>query len=224
MSLTILLITVFSISGLLMLSLHFLYASALTDEQKIYPARAKKNQRHTARNVAINTLMSTLLIVGISYGLSDYLFNEAEFSVLSFTWESLATLALYDFLYYFMHRFLFHEWDTLRSVHIVHHTNKFPTVFESLYAHPVEIAMGVLLLMGCVAVVGPISLSAFALVLAVFSFFNLFIHSGLNFKRAWLRPIAYINRKHARHHASMKAGNYASISPLPDILFGTAED
>jgi hypothetical protein len=30
-------------------------------------------------------------------------------------------------------------------------------------------------------------------------------------------------RKHARHHSSMRAGNYASITPLPDLIFDTYE-
>jgi sterol desaturase/sphingolipid hydroxylase (fatty acid hydroxylase superfamily) len=29
--------------------------------------------------------------------------------------------------------------------------------------------------------------------------------------------------KHDRHHHSMLSGNYASITPLPDIIFGTVE-
>ena len=131
--------------------------------------------------------------------------------------------ALYDFLYYFMHRFLFHEWKLLRPVHTVHHTNKFPTAFESLYLHPLENAMGLGLLMICTAIVGPVSLPAFGVIFAVYSLLNLVIHSGLDFKRPGLRAFGYMARKHARHHASMRAGHYASITPLPDILFDTYE-
>ena len=62
-----------------------------------------------------------------------------------------------------------------------------------------------------------------AVILAVYSFLNLVIHSGLDFKRPGLRAFGYMARKHARHHSSMRAGNYASITPLPDLLFDTHE-
>ena len=37
------------------------------------------------------------------------------------------------------------------------------------------------------------------------------------------RPWAFSRPKHDRHHHSMLSGNYASITPLPDIIFGTVE-
>ena len=32
-----------------------------------------------------------------------------------------------------------------------------------------------------------------------------------------------IAAKHDRHHHSMLSGNYAAVTPLPDIIFGTVE-
>ncbi|MCA9681539.1 MAG: sterol desaturase family protein [Myxococcales bacterium] len=224
MALGTILFIVLSISGVLMVLLHYAYASPLTDAIKIYPNRTKRlSFGHLARNILFNGLCSGGTVIAMSYGMRGLMFAEGETTIVAFLWDVLASLALYDLLYYFMHRFLFHEWKWMRGIHLVHHTNKFPTAFESLYAHPIEIIAGVVLLMSCVAMVGPISLWAFAVVFAVFSFLNLLIHSGLDFRARWLRPIAYLNRKHARHHASMRAGNFSSISPVPDMLFGTAE-
>jgi len=225
MSLPTILFVVLATSGLLMVALHFLYASPATDAAKIYPKKPKRlSWQKIARNVAPNSVFSGALTVAATLGLRTWLVDEAaDPTVLDVVAEVFATLLLYDFLYYFMHRYLFHEWKLLRSVHVVHHVNKQPTSFESLYLHPVENAMGLGLLMICTLIIGPVSLPAFAVILAVYSFLNLVIHSGLDFQRPGLRAVGYMARKHARHHSSMRAGNYASITPLPDLIFDTHE-
>jgi sterol desaturase/sphingolipid hydroxylase (fatty acid hydroxylase superfamily) len=226
MSLPWILFVVLASSGVLMVALHFLYASPATDAAKIYARRPKRRSAGKfARNMVPNTIFSGALTVGASLGLRAWLIDEhpVDLAVLDVAAEVVATLLLYDFLYYLMHRFVFHEWKLLRSVHAVHHTNKFPTALESLYLHPLENAMGLGLLMICTAIVGPVSLPAFAVILAVYSLLNLVIHSGLDFARPGLRAVGFMARKHAQHHSSMRAGNYASITPLPDWLFGTHE-
>ena len=223
MSLSTILILVLGVSALLMVGLHFVYASRLSDAIKIYEGGGKRLTRaRLLRNVVPNSIFSGLLTVGCYWGFREQLFAPGG-SWLGALGETLAVIGLYDLLYYCLHRFLFHEWPLLRAVHIVHHTVKLPTTAQSLYVHPVENALGVLLLVACVAIVGPISLASFAIVLAIHSILNVLIHSGLRFPGRALRPIAYMVDKHARHHASMRAGNYASITPLPDLLFGTSE-
>jgi sterol desaturase/sphingolipid hydroxylase (fatty acid hydroxylase superfamily) len=225
MSLPTILFVVLATSGVLMVALHFLYASPATDAAKIYPKKPKRlSWDRIARNVVPNSVVSGALTVAATLGLRTWLVDElGDPTLLEVAADVAATLLLYDFLYYFMHRFLFHEWKLLRPVHVVHHTNKQPTAFESLYLHPVENAMGLGLLMICTLIIGPVSLPAFAVILAVYSFLNLVIHSGLDFDRPGLRGFGYMARKHARHHSSMRAGNYASITPLPDLIFDTHE-
>jgi sterol desaturase/sphingolipid hydroxylase (fatty acid hydroxylase superfamily) len=211
-------------SAALMVGLHFAYASPTTDAIKLYPNKSKRlSAGQLGRNVVANVLITGGLSVGLSLGLRSILISDAPAAWTTIAFEALATLVLYDFLYYAMHRWLFHEWTLMRSVHIVHHTNKFPTSFESLYGHPLEFSLGIVLLMTCTAIVGPVSVPAFAVIFSVFSFFNIVIHSGLDFRQPGLRVFAILARKHARHHSSMRAGNYASITPLPDILFRTHE-
>jgi sterol desaturase/sphingolipid hydroxylase (fatty acid hydroxylase superfamily) len=226
MSLPTILFVVLATSGVLMVALHFLYASPATDAAKIYPKKPKRlSPSKIALNVVPNTAFSGVLTVGATLLLRTWLIDEhpAQITLLEVVADVFATLLLYDFLYYFMHRYLFHEWKLLRSVHVVHHTNKQPTSFESLYIHPLETTMGLGLLMICTLLIGPVSLPAFAIILAVYSFLNLVIHSGLDFARPGLRAFGTMARKHARHHSSMRAGNYASITPLPDLLFDTHE-
>ena len=226
MSLPTVLFAVLALSGVVMFALHFLFASTSTDAVKIYPKRPRRLPLgRFLRNMVPNTIFSGALAVGVTLGLQRWLIDDSGVDVTAFdvAADVLGALLLYDFLYYAMHRFVFHEWKAMRSVHAVHHTNKFPTAFESLYMHPLENFMGLGLLMVCTAIVGPVSLPAFAIIFAVYSLLNLVIHSGLDFDRPGLRFCGMMARKHARHHASMRAGNYASITPLPDILFDTYE-
>lgn len=224
MSLPLILFMVLFGSAVLMATLHLAYASPATDAIKIYPTKSKRlNFAELARNVGFNGLLTGGMSVGIALGFRSMLISDQPVAWTTVVFQAIATLLLYDFLYYLMHRYLFHEWKLMRAVHVVHHTNKFPTAFESLYGHPLENALGVGLLMICTAIVGPVSLPAFAVIFATFSFLNLLIHSGLDFRWPGLRVFGFMARKHARHHASMRAGNYASITPLPDLLFRTHE-
>jgi sterol desaturase/sphingolipid hydroxylase (fatty acid hydroxylase superfamily) len=222
MPLHAILITVLLASLLLEVLLTVVYVGRASDGWKIYPPKQKDIGR-IVKLVLPNSLLSGGLIIAISYGGSAWLIHEADTTALELVADIVVTLALYDLLYYCLHRYLFHEWQLLRSVHVLHHTVKYPTALESLYVHPIENALGVLLLIVCMAIVGPVSLPAYAVILAVFSWLNIVIHSGLDFRHAALRPIAFMVRKHAKHHSSMRAGNYASITPLPDMLFRTMD-
>jgi sterol desaturase/sphingolipid hydroxylase (fatty acid hydroxylase superfamily) len=222
MSLPGILFTVLLASLLLEVLLTVVYVSRTSDAYKIYPPREK----HIGRIVKLvlpNSILSGGLIIGITHAGTGWLIHEAQTSVLELVADVVVALGLYDLLYYFLHRYLFHEWQLLRSVHVLHHTVKYPTALESLYVHPIENALGVLLLMLCLVIVGPVSLPAFAVLLAIYSWLNIVIHSGLDFRHAALRPIAFMVRKHAKHHSSMRAGNYASITPVPDLLFRTLD-
>ncbi|KIG18488.1 hypothetical protein DB30_00773 [Enhygromyxa salina] len=220
MALLVTLITVLAASALLEVLLYAIYSSRSSDAYKIYPLRGKDLGR-IARVMLPNSLLSAALIVGLIYWGQPWLLHTGEVSALGVIADVVGTLVLYDVIYYAMHRFLFH--GALQSVHVLHHTVKHPTAIESLYVHPIENAMGVLLFMACIFIVGPISMWGFAVTLAIYSWLNIVIHSGLDFRQPWLRPIAYMVRKHARHHSGMRAGNYASITPIPDLVFGTAE-
>jgi sterol desaturase/sphingolipid hydroxylase (fatty acid hydroxylase superfamily) len=62
---------------------------------------------------------------------------------------------------------------------------------------------------------------AFAAAFFVYSTLNILIHSGLEFPHWLLSPINALTRKHHKHHSGQFGRNYASLTPLPDLLFGT---
>ena len=202
------------------LGLWALYLSRSSDAYKIYAMRSKDYAKMLAV-VVPNSLLSGGVVVATIHFAQPWIVHAGEAGVVDVIADVLVTMGLYDLLYYALHRFAFHEWKLLRKAHVLHHTVKYPTALESLFVHPVENLLGVALMMACMLVAGPVSIWAFALNLALFSWLNVVIHSGLDFRHPLLRPIAHLVRKHARHHSGMQAGNYASISPLPDLLFGT---
>ena len=220
--LLLILIVVLTTAAALELSLTALFLSRRSDDRKIYAARPKQLAR-ILRIVAPNSILSGAVVTLMTLYGSRWFIAPGSTSALELIGDVVMTLAVYDLLYYLLHRYVFHESALLRSIHVLHHTVKFPTAAESLYVHPVENLLGLATLQVSLILVGPVSVPAYAVILAVYSWLNVAIHSGLDFAHPVLRPVARMVRNHAKHHRSMRAGNYASITPIPDILFGTEE-
>jgi sterol desaturase/sphingolipid hydroxylase (fatty acid hydroxylase superfamily) len=218
-----LLILILMFSGLVLGGLMLTWRSKAADAIRIRPEPERKLVgTRVAIRMALNSLFSSALIFGICLGLYEHLFYEAMPVWWRFPLEAIGLLFVYDFLYYFLHRYPFHEFGPLRRVHAIHHTARYPIAIDSLFLHPVENFLGLALLMSCVFLVGPIHIYSFAAAFFVYSQLNIFVHSGLAFSG----PLAYfgfIARKHDHHHKSMRGMNFASLTPLPDIIFGTAE-
>jgi sterol desaturase/sphingolipid hydroxylase (fatty acid hydroxylase superfamily) len=186
----------------------------------------KPNPRITPaalRRAAIaSSTLSTGIVFAVTIAFRARLFTSEPASVLRTVGQAAAILAAYDFGYYFMHRFAFHGWSVGRKIHAFHHSIRTPYVNDSLYTHPVETAAGVLLFLASVALVGPIGLRSFGLAFFVYSALNLWNHSGIDLPAWWMRPLAALVRCHDVHHESMKSGYYSTITPIWDVVFGTA--
>jgi len=224
MSLYVMLSVVLALSGGLLIGLTLLFRMPVTDGHRIReePVRTLKGARFW-RIAVFNSALSISMVYGLTYLFYSALFYEAAPSAWRMLLEAVSILITYDFAYYFVHRYPFHQWKLLRRVHAVHHTVRFPTAYDSLYMHPLENAIGLLLLMFCSFLVGPVSIYSFAGVFVVYSCLNILNHTGLDLPFFPFKTLSYLARKHDRHHVSMRSGNYASITPLFDWLFGTAE-
>ena len=66
--------------------------------------------------------------------------------------EIVAVLAIYDFLYYWLHRSLFHG-KLLRKAHALHHMARRPTPVDSYYIHPIEAVSGIFVFMVAIPIV-----------------------------------------------------------------------
>jgi sterol desaturase/sphingolipid hydroxylase (fatty acid hydroxylase superfamily) len=212
------------ISGALMGALLLAYAHPRFAAYKIAekPHRAVSDKR-LYQAVGINMIVPPALIFTVCGVFRDTLFYEGSTPVWLMVVECAMATLIYDFAYYFFHRYPMHEWKVLRSQHALHHAARNPTALDSLMVHPIEMVGGLLLFFGSIAAVGGIHLHAFAVAFLGFTTLNVFNHAGLNVPLGPLKIIGRLSVKHDRHHHSMLCGNYAAITPLPDMVFGTVE-
>ncbi len=148
MSLYVMLSIVLALSGALLIGLTLLYRMPITENHRIReePQRTPKDQKFW-RIAVFNSVLSISLVYALTYLLYAFLFYEEAASPWRMLFEGVALLITYDFAYYLVHRYPFHQWGLLKRVHAVHHTVRYPTAYDSLYMHPLENAIGLVLLM-----------------------------------------------------------------------------
>ena len=226
MSLYLMLTAAIVLSGIVMITLTVIYNSPVSEGHKLRTARPRpvNNTQFRIRAVLNSTFSITMAYV-LTYALYPYIYTEGAVSVTRIVGEGVAILGLYDFFYYLVHRYPFHEWKLLRHVHAVHHVVKAPCAIDSLNLHPVETFLGMALLWACTIMValiaGPVSVYSFAWAFTVYSLLNIIIHSGLELPPIPFAVINYLTNRHQKHHRGMQAKNYASVTPIFDILFST---
>ncbi len=168
----------------------------------------------------ISTL-SLLAVFAALYALYGSVIHDGPVGAGTVVWQAVAVLLLYDFAYYFLHR-LMHVKKFMRWVHGVHHRARNPSALESFYLHPVELMAGLGLFFASVWVIGPVHAYAFLIAFFVYSTMNILVHAGILFGGRLLWPIDFLAKKHHVHHMDDFGKNYSSLTPLPDLLFGTA--
>jgi sterol desaturase/sphingolipid hydroxylase (fatty acid hydroxylase superfamily) len=134
--------------------------------------------------------------------------------------QVIEVIVLSDFLVYWAHR-LQHRLPLLWRFHAVHHSAQHLDWLAAHREHPLD----------TVYTVGIINLPAFILgfpleTLTAFIAFRgiwaIYIHSNVRLPIGPLRMLLGSPELHHWHHdRDRDAGNYANISPLMDILFGT---
>jgi len=219
MSITLMVTLVLASSGLCMGLCMLAYATLPARRIREEKQRKLKGPKVVAR-LALNMIFSLVLVYAFTHLLSQQLFVEGPIAWWHGALEALAILVLYDVTYYFLHRYPFHRWSWLARVHAVHHRARHPIATDSLFLHPVENFLGLALLAACTWAVGPVHVYAFGAAFFVHSWLNIIVHCGVDLPGPYLGMLA---QKHHIHHRDMRAGNYASLSPLPDLVFGTAE-
>jgi sterol desaturase/sphingolipid hydroxylase (fatty acid hydroxylase superfamily) len=125
-----------------------------------------------------------------------------------------------DFLIYWGHR-LQHRIDLLWRFHSIHHSSEHLDWLAAHREHPVDSLYTILL----------VNLPIFALgvpvkTLAYFAAFRglwaIFVHANVRLPIGPLRMLIGAPELHHWHHdRSRDAGNYANVSPLMDLVFGT---
>jgi len=146
--------------------------------------------------------------------------------------DIVVILMFYDFFYYLVHRFLFHDngflGGPLVKVHALHHQQHTPCRMDSSYIHPLEVAMGLGLYAGSIFVLsrfmGHFHVATLVITWVAFSQINLHNHDLWKADRFPFRYLNYTSKMHHNHHAKFTGGNFATISLLYDWMFGTLDN
>lgn len=134
--------------------------------------------------------------------------------------QVVEVIVISDFIIYWAHR-LQHKVDFLWRFHKVHHTAQHLDWLASHREHPLD----------SVYTIGLINLPAFVLgfpletiagLIAFRGIWAIYIHSNVRIRLGPLRMLIGSPELHHWHHELERdRGNYANISPLMDVIFGT---
>jgi len=174
-------------------------------------------------HVSANLAASGAMVFAFCWFFESWLFHNDHTTPAIGVAQWGAAITLYDLLDYALHRWLFHGHGWLQRMHATHHVIRRPTAPDSLYLRPLETALSLFLLIASCLTVGPISPPIFLAIFSTYTVLNINAHSGLNIPFFPFRALTYMAKKHDLHHSSMKRGNYASMTPVFDMLFGTHE-
>jgi sterol desaturase/sphingolipid hydroxylase (fatty acid hydroxylase superfamily) len=141
--------------------------------------------------------------------------------------DVLVILMAYDFVYYFVHRFLFHG-TLLVRMHAIHHRQHNPCRQDSSYIHPLEVAIGLGLYAGTILLLsrfmGRFHVATIVVTWLAFTEINLHNHNRWSETRFPFKLLNYMSKMHHHHHARFTGGNFGTISALYDWMFGTLDD
>ncbi|MCP3985386.1 MAG: sterol desaturase family protein [bacterium] len=175
------------------------------------------------RSVRLNSLVSVAFMFGCALTFSNFLVYTGDVALWRIPLEIALVIIIYDFGYYAIHRYPFHEWKMLRSVHAIHHQTRHPRGIDSLLLHPAETCIGLGAFLASVALIGGVHYSSFAVLFIGYTTLNVINHAGLDFQSLPLRPLGMLAVKHDKHHHTLYSGNYAFLTTIPDTIFGTVE-
>lgn len=134
--------------------------------------------------------------------------------------QTLEVLLLSDFLIYWSHRFQ-HKIDFLWRFHKVHHSAETLDWLAAHREHPID-SIYTVGIINLPAIILGFDLQAIAILVAFRGIWAIYIHSNVNFSIGFLKMfIGSPDLHHWHHDKERDRGNYANISPLMDLLFGT---
>lgn len=194
--------------------------------------RAKMERPAYAANQKMNRKWGLLFLLVIFAGIIPFTLTAEPQPVWNVLLDMFVILMFYDFFYYLTHRFLFHDSKFLGGplmwVHAVHHRQHNPCRMDSSYIHPLEVALGLGLYVGSIAVLsvlmGKFHVATVIVTWLAFQQINLHNHDLWESDRFPFRYMNYAARMHHNHHARFTGGNFATITVLYDWMFGTLDD
>lgn len=211
--------------GRLLLSLVPTFREAQRLNQRTY--RTKMERPDYAANHKWNRRWSAAYLLTIFGLILPFCLTSRAQSVWSMLLDVIVILMFYDFVYYFVHRFLFHG-ALLVRVHAIHHRQHNPCRMDSSYIHPLEVAIGLGLYVGSILILsrfmGRFHVATIVFTWIAFTEINLHNHDLWNEERFPFKALNYMSKMHHNHHVRFTGGNFATISLIYDWMFGTLDN
>jgi len=134
--------------------------------------------------------------------------------------QALEVLVLSDLLIYWGHRWQ-HKYDFLWRFHKVHHTTETLDWLAAHREHPID-SIYTVGIINIPALLFGYDLESIAVIVAFRGIWAIYIHSNVRIEIGVFKKIIGSPDLHHWHHDKERdRGNYANISPLMDIFFGT---
>lgn len=134
--------------------------------------------------------------------------------------RALEVVVLSDMVIYWGHR-LQHNVEFLWRFHSIHHSSEHLDWLAAHREHPID-TVYTLTLINLPAFVLGFPLETLALLAAFRGLWAVYLHSNVRLPLGPLRVVLGAPELHHWHHdRDRRAGNYANLSPLMDVLFGT---
>ncbi|MBN8783245.1 MAG: sterol desaturase family protein [Terrimonas ferruginea] len=134
--------------------------------------------------------------------------------------QAIEVIVLSDFLIYWAHR-LQHRVDFLWRFHKVHHSSTHLDWLAAHREHPLD-SIYTIGIINLPAFLLGFNLDALTLPIAFRGIWAIYIHSNVRLSIGKLKMLIGAPELHHWHHDKERdRGNYANLSPLMDILFGT---
>ena len=139
---------------------------------------------------------------------------------LSWWWQALLVVLLGDFLIYWGHR-LQHRVGFLWRFHAIHHSAEHLDWLAAHREHPLDSVYTILIVNLPIFALG-VPVSTLAWFAGFRGLWAVFIHANVRLPIGPLRMLLGAPELHHWHHERCReSGNYANVSPLMDLLFGT---
>ena len=134
--------------------------------------------------------------------------------------QAMEVLVLSDVLIYWGHR-LQHKYDFLWRFHKVHHSAETLDWLAAHREHPID-SIYTVGIINLPALLLGFDLNTLAIIVAFRGIWAIYIHSNVRLSIGPLKMLIGSPELHHWHHDKERdRGNYANISPLMDMLFGT---
>lgn len=212
------------------LSLVFLSALFIPMEN-VFPA--VKGQKVFRKNWLVDFMFfigQYLFFSGLVFSVMEYFADSFDQIIPSSFRDSVHELNFYfqifliiffsDLLIYWAHR-IQHKVDFLWRFHKVHHSAEHLDWLAAHREHPIDTIYTVGIINLPAFILG-FDVTAIASVIAFRGIWSIFIHSNIKLNIGFIKKIIGSPDLHHWHHSKERdVGNYANISPLMDLMFGT---